>query len=102
MSMVYWIYRNEKVCAMENKNAIQLFEDQPIRAAWDEEKEEWFFSIVDVVRVLTEQPSQRGASNYLSATDLRLLPSIAASVSPNSCLHLAVKVALLIPVPHRR
>ena len=33
---------------MENKNAIQLFEDQPIRAAWDEEKEEWFFSVVDV------------------------------------------------------
>ena len=41
---------------MENKNAIQLFEDQPIRTAWDEEKEEWYFSVVDVVRVLTEQP----------------------------------------------
>ncbi len=33
---------------------IQLFEDQPIRTAWDEEKEEWYFSIVDVVQVLTE------------------------------------------------
>ena len=33
---------------------IQLFEDQPIRTAWDEENEEWFFSIVDVVRVLTD------------------------------------------------
>ena len=43
---------------------IQLFEKQPIRAAWDEEKEEWFFSVVDVVRVLTEQPTQRGASNH--------------------------------------
>lgn len=57
---------------MENKNAIQLFEDQPIRAAWDEEKEEWFFSIVDVVRVLTEQPSQRGASNYWTKLKQRL------------------------------
>ena len=57
---------------MENKNAIQLFEDQPIRAAWDEEKEEWFFSIVDVVRVLTEQPSQRGASNYWAKLKQRL------------------------------
>ena len=28
---------------------IQLFEDQPIRTAWDEEKEEWYFSVVDVV-----------------------------------------------------
>ena len=42
---------------MEKKNAIQLFEDQPIRAAWDEEKEEWFFSIVDVIRVLTDSPN---------------------------------------------
>ncbi len=33
---------------------IQLFEDQPIRTAWDEEKEEWYFSVVDVVRVLTD------------------------------------------------
>ena len=42
---------------MENKNAIQLFEDQPIRAAWDEEKEAWYFSVVDVVRVLTDSPN---------------------------------------------
>ena len=33
---------------------IQLFENQPIRTAWDEEKEEWYFSVVDVVRVLTD------------------------------------------------
>ena len=33
---------------------IQLFEDQRIRTAWDEEKEEWYFSIVDVVGVLTD------------------------------------------------
>ena len=33
---------------------IQLFEDQTIRTAWNEDTEEWYFSIVDVVRVLTE------------------------------------------------
>ena len=33
---------------------IQRFEDQPIRTAWDEENEEWYFAIVDVIRVLTE------------------------------------------------
>lgn len=38
---------------MENDN-IQLYENQPIRTAWVEEEEEWYFSIVDVVRVLTE------------------------------------------------
>lgn len=39
---------------MDEKNTIQLFEDQAIRTAWDEEQEEWYFSIVDVVAVLTE------------------------------------------------
>ena len=33
---------------------IQLFENQPIRTAWDEENQEWYFSVVDVVRVLTD------------------------------------------------
>ena len=37
-----------------NENKIQLFEDRRIRMAWDEEKEEWLLSIVDVVGVLTE------------------------------------------------
>lgn len=36
---------------------IQLFENQRIRTAWDEEKEEWYFSIVDVVAVLTDSPN---------------------------------------------
>ena len=57
---------------MENKNAIQLFEDQPIRAAWDEEKEEWYFSIVDVVGVLTDQPDTRHASTYWAVMKNRL------------------------------
>ena len=47
-----------------DNNAIQLFEDQKIRVAWDAEREEWYFSIVDVVGVLTEQETLRGASNY--------------------------------------
>ena len=38
------------------KNEIQLFEDQKIRVAWDTEREEWYFSIVDVVGVLTDSP----------------------------------------------
>ena len=35
-------------------NKLQLFEDQPIRTAWNNDTEEWYFSIVDVVRILTE------------------------------------------------
>lgn len=53
-------------------DSIQLFEDQPIRMAWDAEKEEWYFSIVDVVGVLTEQTTPRGASNYWAKLKERL------------------------------
>jgi hypothetical protein len=51
---------------------IQLFEDKRIRTAWDAEKEEWLFSIVDVVGILTEQPTQRGASFYWGKLKQRL------------------------------
>lgn len=56
---------------MEN-DKLQLFEDKAIRTAWDEEKEEWYFSVVDVVGVLTEQETQRGASNYWAKLKQRL------------------------------
>ncbi len=39
-----------------NQDKLQLFEDQPIRTAWDEDAEEWYFSVVDVIRVLTDSP----------------------------------------------
>ena len=57
---------------MEQNDKIQLFEDKRIRTAWDEEKEEWYFSIVDVVAVLTDQPDQRHAAKYWSVLKTRL------------------------------
>lgn len=39
---------------MSENEQLQLFEDQPIRTAWDENAEEWYFSIVDVITVLTD------------------------------------------------
>lgn len=51
---------------------VQLFEDQPIRTAWDAENEEWYFSIVDVVGVLTEQEDYDGARNYWKVLKSRL------------------------------
>jgi prophage antirepressor-like protein len=39
---------------MDENNSIQLFEDRKIRTAWDEEKEEWYFSVVDVVAALSD------------------------------------------------
>ena len=57
---------------MSEQNEMQLFEDQPIRTAWDAENEEWLFSVVDVVGVLTEQPDARHASTYWAVLKKRL------------------------------
>ena len=43
---------------------IKLFESKKIRSHWDEEQEKWYFSVVDVVEILTNQPSYQGARNY--------------------------------------
>lgn len=57
---------------MAQNDKIQLFEDKRIRTAWDEEKEEWYFSVVDVVAVLTDQPDYQAARNYWKVTKKRL------------------------------
>ena len=57
---------------MAQNDNIQLFENKRIRTAWDEEKEEWYFSVVDVVAVLTDQPDQRHAAKYWSVLKTRL------------------------------
>ena len=57
---------------MAQNNQIQLFENKRIRTAWDAEKEEWYFSIVDVVGVLTDQPDYQAARNYWKVTKKRL------------------------------
>ena len=44
---------------MSEQNKIQLFENQPIRTAWNEEQEEWYFSVVDVIHVLTGSENPR-------------------------------------------
>lgn len=57
---------------MAQNDQIQLFENKRIRTAWDAEKEEWYFSIVDVVAVLTDQLDQRHAAKYWSVLKTRL------------------------------
>lgn len=42
---------------MTKKEAIKLFEEKKVRALWDDEKEEWYFSIVDVIEILTDSPN---------------------------------------------
>jgi len=54
------------------KNAIKLFQDKKIRVEWDSDKEEWYFSIVDVIAVLTDNDFQ-DARNYWKVLKHRLI-----------------------------
>ena len=56
----------------KQSDQIQLFENQKIRTAWDGEREEWYFSVVDVVGALTDQQTPRGASTYWAVLKKRL------------------------------
>lgn len=56
----------------EMSNKIQLFNDQKIRTAWDVEKEEWYFSIVDVVGVLTDSQDYTTGRKYWNKLKQRL------------------------------
>lgn len=54
------------------KGQIQIFEDRRVRTLWDEQEEDWYFSIVDVVAILTDQPDSKKASTYWSVLKGRL------------------------------
>ena len=73
-----------------SNDAMQLFEDQPIRSAWDAEREEWYFSVVDVVGALTDQKDKRGASNYWAKLKQRLKDEGADELLTN-CQQLKLK-----------
>lgn len=57
---------------MQN-NQIQLFENRKIRSQWNDDDERWYFSVVDVVAVLTDQENARSASTYWAVLKKRLI-----------------------------
>lgn len=57
---------------MDENNSIQLFEDRKIRTAWDEEKEEWYFSVQDVVAILSESTDPKQYIKKMRARDPQL------------------------------
>lgn len=75
---------------MPTSENLQLFENQPIRTAWDSEKEEWYFSIVDVIGILTDQPDARHASTYWAVLKKRLSEEGASELLTN-CKQLKLK-----------
>ena len=76
--------------AILENDKLQRFEDQSIRTAWDEENEEWYFSVVDVVSALTEQKTQRNASTYWAVLKKRLKEEGADQLLTN-CKQLKMK-----------
>ncbi len=58
---------------MNKETAIKLFEQKEVRSVWSDEDEKWYFSIVDIINILTEQPNHQGARNYWKVLKNRLL-----------------------------
>ena len=57
---------------MTQITSVKLFDGVQVRTSWDEEEEKYYFSIVDVVQILTEQPTARNASTYWAVLKKRL------------------------------
>lgn len=57
---------------MSNKEAIQLFEDKKVRTIWSENDEKWYFSIVDMVKILTESKDYTTSRKYWNKLKQRL------------------------------
>ena len=58
---------------MTKKHIIQIFQDKKVRTVWDDEQQKWYFSLVDVCGVLTDQPDYDRAKNYWKVTKSRLI-----------------------------
>jgi hypothetical protein len=64
---------NPQSNSMEKKDAIKIFENKKVRAVWDSQKELWYISIIDVVRVLTDKNDFQAARNYWKVLKHRLI-----------------------------
>lgn len=64
--------KTTKQSNMTNKTGIKIFETRQVRTAWNEEEEQWYFSIIDVCGILTDQPDTEHARNYWKVLKHRL------------------------------
>ena len=76
---------------MNKKQEIKLFEEQKVRMEWDDEKEKWFFSIVDVCGVLTDSKDYLTARKYWNKLKQRLKEEGNETVT--NCHQLKMKAA---------
>jgi len=66
------IPKNRGARMTQPPNKIKLFEEKQVRAEWDEQSEKWWFSVTDVIGILTEQPTHDRARKYWSVMKTRL------------------------------
>ncbi len=78
--------------ARDTQGTMQSYEGMQIRTVWDEEREEWYFSVVDVVAVLTDQKIARSASTYWAVLKKRLKEEGADQLLTN-CKQLKMRAA---------
>jgi len=74
-----------------NEKALAVFEGYKIRRIYDEEKEKWFFSVVDIIAALVQQPDYQAARNYWKVLKNRLKNEGSESVT--NCNRLKLKAA---------
>ena len=55
------------------KNKLKIFEEKKVRSVWSEEKQKWFFSVIDIVAILTNQDDYKKAKSYWSTLKERLI-----------------------------
>ena len=77
---------------MSGSNKISIFGDKEIRKEWNDEEQDWYVSIVDVIGVLTDQPTQRNASTYWAVMKKRLIDEGADQLL-TKCKQLKMKAA---------
>ncbi|PWA06438.1 BRO-N domain-containing protein [Flavobacterium psychrotolerans] len=58
---------------MTKESALKLFEQKQVRSVWNDDEEQWYFSIVDVIAILSNQIDHQGARNYWKVLKSRLL-----------------------------
>ena len=76
------------------KNDLILFEDYKVRRLYDEATETWYFSVIDIVQILTQQPDFQAARNYWKVLKIRLNKEGSQSVTKCNRLPLRSKVLL--------
>ena len=53
---------------MTKQEALKLFEDKKVRTVWDDEQEKWYFSIIDVIAILTDSPDPKRYWSYFETS----------------------------------